>query len=483
MVRSEYLRLVPVLALAGYIAFVPHLNYPYPVHVDEWVHLAFARAIQQAGGTTFIDPFLGQVSVSLGSNPEVGFHLFWGAFQSISGISWLVIFRYFPSIVFVISVLVVYILARRVGFGWEAAFLTSLMPTTVGVLGPGFLVPLAMGLAILGLCLFVAFNFSSVWSYLVLFILTSFILLIHAPTAVGVVVILIPEMLLNLKGNPKHSIGIALAVVVPFLVPFLLMPGLLLPTLRELRNVQPPLEYIDIPAVLSAYGYSTIGLVLLGTFILAFKGGKRNYSLVLGLLALLLMLVVFYTFHYGLQIMYTRGITYMALVLSIVAGAGLAAIKNLKVPEHVGHRLRLPSLVTENIGLVLLVVVSVFTLATSIPARLHTPYCRMIDSEDYEAFTWIMNNVDTSYDKAILDPWKATAFSAITGRHAYTRIHTAPTPESAAAYAFLDAGATDTRFLRQNGISIVYSKRGVSNPDLIDVGKRVYLLPPDRGGQ
>ncbi len=93
--------------------------------------LAYSKAMLQAGGITFIDPFFGQSTVALTSNLESGFHIFWGVFQRISGISWITIFRYFPSIVFVITVLSVYILAQREGCGWEAALFTCLVPTTV----------------------------------------------------------------------------------------------------------------------------------------------------------------------------------------------------------------------------------------------------------------------------------------------------------------------------------------------------------------
>ena len=85
--------------------------------------MAYSKAILKAGNVTFINPFFGQSTMGLGSNLEVGFHLFWGVFQNISGISWLTIVRYFPSIIFMITVLSVYIMGRREGFGWEAALL------------------------------------------------------------------------------------------------------------------------------------------------------------------------------------------------------------------------------------------------------------------------------------------------------------------------------------------------------------------------
>jgi len=139
LLRSDYIKVIPVLGLAFYIAFIPHINYPYALHVDEWVHMARSAAMLQASSITIIDPFLGQSPLSLSENLEAGFQLFWAVFQSVSGISWMDIFRFFPSIIFMLTVLSVFIMARKEGFGFEAAFFACLIPTTVGVLGPAFL--------------------------------------------------------------------------------------------------------------------------------------------------------------------------------------------------------------------------------------------------------------------------------------------------------------------------------------------------------
>ena len=111
-----------------------------------------------------------------------------------------------------------------------------------------------------------------------------------------------------------------------------------------------------------------------------------------------------------------------------------------------------------------------------IPVRQDTPYYHMIDEEDYEAFVWIKDNVGKGYSIAILYPWKATAFTAITGKNIYSRIHNYPTERDKKAKAFLDDGCTDTNFLRKNGVSIVYSQKECDNPDLVEVRENVYLL-------
>ena len=184
LAKSDYSKLLFIVALAFYIGFIPHQDYLFPVHIDEWVHMAQSNAIMAAGDTTYPSPFYEGSTYSLGGNLEIGFHVFLGVFQHISGISWPDIFRYFPSIIFVMTVLAVYVLGRRQGFGWEAAFFTCLIPTTVGIMGPAFLVPLAMGLFFIALSIFVALNFRTWLSYLALFIFIVFLLAIHAPPAV-----------------------------------------------------------------------------------------------------------------------------------------------------------------------------------------------------------------------------------------------------------------------------------------------------------
>ncbi len=462
LAESDYLKLVPILALAFYMAFIPHSGYLYPVHIDEWAHLAFSQELMRAGSTTaLVEPFAGGSELAPVQTLEVGFHILWGVFQQLSGISWTDIFRYFPGIVFMMTVLSAYILGRRAGFGWEAALFACLIPTTIGIMGPAFLVPVALGLLFIPLSLFLAFNIKTWWSYLVLFIFTCFLLSLHAVTAVGLVIILVPCILLNLKVNFKHSLGITLALAIPFLAPFPWIFDMLLPTFQSMLTPTPLPTHVDFPRVIQTYGYIPILVCLLGTFVLALRGRRKDYSLILGLLAMLLVLVAFYTFHFGVSVLYERGLMYMMLMMSIIAGIGLMAVKKLK-PAALGYTL-------------CLILIGV-TLAIAIPARQNISYYHMIDRQDYEAFVWIQGNVDKGYEKAILDPWKATAFTAITGKKVYTRIHAYPLPKDEEAREFLRSGSTDTAFLRENGISIIYTKAEHNNPDLVEVEKNIYLL-------
>ncbi len=475
IVKFDYLMLLPIMGLAFYIAYIPHFKYPYPVHIDEWVHLACSKEIIiEASAVGLSSPFSGGAPV-LNQTYEVGYHLFWAVFHQISGISWSTIYGYFAGVIFIITVLSVYILARRQGFGWEAALLTCLIPTTVGILGPAFMVPVAMGLLFIPLSMFIAFNFRTVWSYLVLFIFIAFLLTLHAYTAIGLVIVLTPYILLNLRRNLKHSLALITVLVIPFLVSLSWATSMVLPMAKALFSPAYPQAFTDYPLLIQTYGYLPILCCLVGTFFLAMKGGRRNYGLVLGLLALLAMLATFFTLHRGSEGLYARGLVLTMFLMSIVAGAGLMWVKNIRLPVNVAAWLKAPRLM-QNVGYVLCLILIGLTLYISIPARQNTIYYHMIDDEDYQAFIWIRENIDSDYEKAILDPWKGTAFTAITEKYIYTRIHCYSEPRDKEASAFLQDGCSDTNFLRERGISIVYTLGECLNPDLIEVRKNVYLL-------
>jgi hypothetical protein len=190
-----------------------------------------------------------------------------------------------------------------------------------------------------------------------------------------------------------------------------------------------------------------------------------------GLLLPVALLAAFYSLHYGIDLIYLRGILFMLLVFGIVAGAGLMAIKNLELPE----RLKAAGFL-KRIGYPLCFILVAVILVIAIPARLNTPYYPMIDDADYQTFVWIKENIDNSFQKAILDPWKATPFAVITGKYVFTRIHVGPDATSLKADEFLASGCADTKFLKDNGISIVCTDKECRNPALIKVWDNVYLL-------
>jgi len=483
LIKSDLLKLLLILGLAFYIAFIPHMEYPYPIHIDEWVHMSFANEIMTERGFNIIEPFTGN-PLQLENKLEFGFQFVLGAFQQITGIAWNIIFRYSPSLIFMVTIFFVYLFARKEGYGWQAALLACLVPTTIGILGPAFLVPVAVGLLFLPLMLYLTFNYKKWWSYMLLFIFTSFLISMHGPSIVCIVTILIPYILLNSRKELKHSLKIAVALFLPFL---LLLPftfEVVSSLFNSLITREPPIVDIYIPQLLSDYGYLPVIMTLVGVFGLTLRGNVKNMSLVFGLLLFICMLAVFQTFGFGISSVYLRGLLFGILLLGIVGGAGLREISNIKLPEGIGARFNY-ALLTKHLGTGLSIIIICFTLIIAIPVRQNEPYYYTIDKTDYDAFIWIRDNISEEYDRAMLDPWKATAFTAITGKHVYTRTQMGPTAIGAETQHFLRDGSIDTELLTANKLSIIYTRifdgqHNINfrsdNPDLEEVAQNVYLL-------
>jgi hypothetical protein len=368
----------------------------------------------------------------------------------------------------------VYILCNRQGFGWEAAFLVALIPTSVGILGPAFLVPIASALMFVPLSLFLVLNFRGFGSYLILFVFMLFLVSGHGPSAICLGIILLPAILIILRRDWKHALGITIAVAVPFLLILPFAFNLASDLVRSLFAFQGGISYHDFPYLVSELGPVWIALAFVGTLYLLIRGDRNSSVIVLGLLGLAVMLVAFNVFHVGIGILYLRGLLFMVLMLGIVAGAGLMALRKIRLPDKALNLRLAPAVRYLGPGLALVLVISV--LATTLPLRFDAPYYHMIDAGDYKAFVWIKDNAEQSQQKAILDPWKATAFTATTGIPVHTRIHIRPLPEDYETYQFLNEGCLDTQFLEDNSISIVYSVSACENPRLNLVRENVYLV-------
>ena len=64
-----------------------------------------------------------------------------------------------------------------------------------------------------------------------------------------------------------------------------------------------------------------------------------------------------------------------------------------------------------------------FILIFALPSKLESNgrFYHIIDEKDYNAFKWIKENTNIS-SIAVLDPWKANAFTPIAERQVYSRV-------------------------------------------------------------
>jgi len=453
------LLLILILLLAFFMAIIPHIGYAYPLHLDEWLHMAHSKALIEAGTITYPNPLSGQIITGPGIYMEVNFRLLWAMLQQVSGIDWLVLFRFGPSLVFMLTVLSVYVLCRKEGYGLEAAFFTCLIPTTVGLMGAAFMVPVALGLAFIPLSLFIAFRVKSWPAYLLLAIIACFLWLLHPPSATVLYIVIAPYILINLKGNWRHSVALSTALLVPLLIALSWMWLRLLPALGKLQVTQVIPANVEIPALLEMYGVLPLALCFTGVIYLARKGSRNSYGLIIGLALLLFAGLVLLWFQYGMFILYARGLHTVLLLISVMAGVGLLWVRLIRPPAG---------------GLLCCLLIGLI-LAMSVPARVVTPYYHMIEDEDYRAFTWIKENVELDDYPAMVTPWQGSAFTAITGMNVLRYIGSSQEQADELVSSYLASGCPDTSFLQENRVAVVYTQLPCDNHDLLQVKENVYV--------
>jgi len=83
-------------------------------------------------------------------------------------------------------------------------------------------------------------------------------------------------------------------------------------------------------------------------------------------------------------------------------------------------------------------------------------------------------------EKAVLDPWKANAFVAVAEKKVYSRL-----PQGSDKFyedrnkeiiAFFQNNCTNTTFLRENNISIIYTPIKCNNTELKKVREWIYVI-------
>ena len=466
--------LVLILLLAFFMAFVPHLDYGYPLHVDEWWRWGDAQGILEAGRITYPDPFEAGETVS--PDIEVGFHVFLAEIKLITGVSWLSVFRFLPGLMLSLIVFQAYALGRSRGIGLQVAFLVALMPTTVRFLGPSFVVPVSLGLLLVPPVLLVLDRLMRDGrGPAILFLMLLTALFVHPPTLAvlsGLVAVYSAMALLPwVKRKPGLARNAAISLVL--MASVLVVMVFWAPSYVDFvfGEAMDPARHLPLPPIRDAV--TTLGLIpaalfVVGAGILSLSRRWQDWALLISAAGLLAYQLVYPYVYLGPDIVYERGWLFIFLLMAVPGGVALKAIR-----EWARHAQRLAPVAHMLVGAI---VIGAFALA--LWGRVSEPFYRLIDDVTYADFAWVKEYVPDEYRAGLSDTNTAWAFAAASGKTAYTaevfpNLH----DKGRSAMQFLDEGMRDTTWLTERGISIVYWSGPVENGDLIKVGNNLYLLP------
>jgi len=469
--------LFAIIALAFYMALWPRLNYPYPLHVDEWMHLGHTTQILNTGHLNYPHPFQGG-QWEVGGHPETGYYLWFGTSMLATGSTWLTLARLMPALVLGLIAFSAYAWGRKRGFGLEAAFFATFIHTTIRFLGPAFLVPVTLGLVFFPLCLILLEKMEKDWRPLPLIVISLVALfLTHGTTAVAVGFVLVVFLVFYLALS-KHPMrqklpSLTCLLLIPFsgLVIFLWNRAFVLREIQNIINAEKiPLPAIPIP--LPQLGYIMIALAVIGFGFMIARGGWRNYALLVPT-AILLFFVQFYRqwFEVGPDILYERGWLYVMLLMAFIAGYGLSQLRQLGLAFFQRW-----SWGTFSVYIALVVVVF-FALGQRMEGYAKEEYYHVVDVPTYHDFKWIGEELPQD-SIALLNPSVAWAYVPITGgKYTYTaKAFPWGMPELIEIGSFFRAGAPDTEYIREKNVNILYSPFPLKNPDLVEVRDGVYIL-------
>jgi len=509
--------LLMILSFSTLMAFLPHIinHYFLPFHVDEWIHWSYTRAVIETGAPAFINPYTGSGIIA---NPEIGFHISTAILNWFSGASFNTIFVFMPAIIGVFISLLAYNIGQRSSrhFGLEAAFLVAFIPTTARYLGPSFYVASTLGLLLL---LFVVWllQLEKIQGaiFIPAFIWALFI--VHPVTALaGVLAVFLYCGFLLFEKKGKLALFTGLTTLIPLIAIYLLTTrwGFAIEMLTEAVAGK---EYLlNLPQIwldFTHLGLVTWGLFVLGIYYSFAKGKALARTLSVSAFCFVLVIGVYDQLGFGIPIIYERTFLYLMLVVTLVAGLGLAELRreiSSRVKDYMEKRKEkhatTPPLSSkrrlhldltfhnkylnqlswrENTGILVPLVIVIMLLLTAVPAHANIEYYQMITEEEYEDFVWIRDHLDEYrndtflYERGAVHPFKASPFSAITGlnivtsnMHPRLRIRLdGPMRE------FLSNQCQDTSFMDRYKISVIYNPLGCNNTNLTQIHEHVYLYP------
>jgi hypothetical protein len=477
------------MGLSFLMMLLPHLtnNYYLPFHVDEWIHWSLSRAVIEQGSTTIINPYLGS---GIFPNHEIGFHLATASIHWISTSTLSTIFLFMPALLGALVSLIAFVIGHRSSrrFGLEAAFLVAFIPTTVRFLGPSFYTPSTMSLLFLLFLIWLA-QLRTLQSTILIPVFVFCIFLIHPVFALaGIGILLVYALLLIPEKDYYFALFLGVLTVIPMMSVALFASrwdSLVNLFLNALSGQQYQFDFNlpNIYVALSDLGLVTWGLLLVGVYFSFVKGKALLRTLALSTITFIVVIGLYYKLGYGFPSITERLFLTIFLLVTLIAGFGLSELRRTLTDLFTRMRYKTIYKQIKHIDKLTTLALCVIILLIAIPAHQGTPYYTMITENDYKTFDWIHDHIDDyrdanhSYERAVVHPYKASPFSAVTGLYIICStmnpiygydLH--PQME-----LFLSQGCTNTAFLDKYKLTVLYCQ--ATNTNLTKIHDQVYIYP------
>jgi len=487
---ENHLLLFGILIVAFLLGLLPHLDGSYyiPLHVDEWIHWSYSSSVMETGSSSFVSPYTGS---GLIRDLESGHHYLTAGLIWLSGVSMRTLFVFIPALLVCISSIFAYMIGEnhKQKFGLIAALFVPLVPTTCRYLGPSFFVPVALGMVFILAVIWLT-QLKSWWATLMLPGFLWIVFLIHPPTALAAIIaaFLGMVMLLFEKRYLLGGVGIIIS-----LLPIVGVFALASRWEASLQQVIDAFIYgmnmgfdLTLPRVLVQFGYlSTVVwiLAIIGVFAAFAYGSMATRTISACAMAYMGFIVLYDRFGYGIAIMYERSFLYVFLMICLLGAWGLVWSSKFVIDLLKQYYNRFSKKQYNLIHKSAIIGICILVLATAIPTQLEIPYYHLISESEFEDFSWLNEEIQVleaqniSLEKGLIDPYKASPFSAVSRLHI---ISSNMNPIYGISLAdevreFLRDGCINQTFLDHYDIDVIYSP-SCENENLTNIYENIYLV-------
>jgi hypothetical protein len=148
----EFFALTAALAVLFLAVYSPHFSNPYPIHIDEWQHIA--QIISASEGKANWNPYFGQKHFDI----EFFFHAFWAPFALILGRQgFIMLYSFLPAVFSVLSGIALFFLVKNATGRFTDALFSVLifasLKSNLNIMGLSYFTPLTMAIPLIFLFL------------------------------------------------------------------------------------------------------------------------------------------------------------------------------------------------------------------------------------------------------------------------------------------------------------------------------------------
>jgi hypothetical protein len=429
---------------------------PYPVHVDEYTHMAYAAHATRNG--SLADPYTGErfdvgIFSLQGDVHERGFQLGLAQLSLLTGVSLPLFFLWGAAVWAGLLAALVWAALRGPG-AWAAAAFVAFLPTDTLFMGPGLLVPITFGLAWVVAVAWAMQQANGGARVVAVLLLVTGSFFIHIVAGAACLVMAVCAAW-GLDASWRTRAALSAVAFVP-----LVWVG---PAI-----VDEVAKQWSLPAnhTLGQSFFGAIGLVAWILFVAGTAAAVTSKThRAWGWFAIVAALVVAVALVTGTTslALYYRSAHLLMLTAAILGGYAVGRAFDI-----------LKRLVPPPAAVAAMVVGVAIAVSPGIASHLHQPYYRVHDDATWRSAE-VLAMEATASDVFLSDPWQAMAYNAVSGAAPYTVLRPGSPPERGDDWSFYLATGASEAWLKARGITYVIAPVPPNAP-YTHLGSGVYRL-------